>query len=527
MKVLIAKIGTILALSSLLLAGCGGGGGGGGGSVSPPPPPPPPPSGGITRTGVAFAAGPITGFGSVWVNGVEYNTDTAQFIRDDDDSALESEFKEGETVIVKGTIEDDNSNAVAETVELDEIVKGPATEVVNPTTATVMGQTVNSDAGTWVDDSCAPATFKDLTGLDTFFAVEVYGVVQDGGAITATRIECKQVGEVTEFEVNGIVSENDPGSTFMINGLQVDYSATPLLQNFPNGEPENDQPVEVKGPAPASFVDGTPPVLAASKVEYKGNRLDGNEGDHYEIEGFITDFQAAADFSTAEFNLRVGNLLVAVATDDNTDYEPVGASARDLNNGLKIEVEGEDNGSDQILATKIEIKSSTNIRVTGLVDAGSVGTDTFSVMDIVVNTIDGTTQFEDKSDSPSLDPTAIEEGWYLEVRGQEKPAGQITAFRVERDDFDSTRTDQFELRGFVTSKTMPTATPTFGSLTILGVTVDTDSNTEYRDVDDLPMLEADFWAAVTAGESLVDAKGNQPDPSVARILAEEMELESL
>ena len=129
MKVLIAKFGPILALSSLLLAGCGGGGGGGGGvSPPPPPPPPPPPSGGITRTGVGFAAGPITDFGSVWVNGVEYNTDGADFFRDDNPSQ-EIEFEKGETVIVKGTIDDNtidgpNPTGVAQTVELDELVKG-------------------------------------------------------------------------------------------------------------------------------------------------------------------------------------------------------------------------------------------------------------------------------------------------------------------------------------------------------------------------------------------------------------------
>jgi hypothetical protein len=523
MNTLTRKFSAVLALSTFLFAGCGGSSSSDGG-VSPPPPPPP--TGGITRTGVGVAAGPITGFGSVWVNGVEYNTDTATFIRDGDDSAQEIEFKEGETVIVKGTIDDDNTNAVAESVELDELVKGPATDLVDLNTVIVMGQTVDSDAGTWVDDNCAPATWDNLTGLDTFFAVEVYGSVQDdeaipGTRITATRIECKTAGDFVddEFEVNGIVSGNVPGNTFMINALQVNYSATPLIQNFPNGAPEDGQPVEVKGD-PATFVSsGDPDVLAASKVEFKGNRLDGNEGDHFEFEGFITDFQSATDFK-----VRIGNLLVEVTTDSNTDYEPAGASAMDLNDNLKVEVEGEDNGSGQKLATKIEIKSSTNIRVTGLVDTGSVGTDTFTIMDIVVNTIDGTTRFEDNSDAPT-DPTVIVAGDYLEVRGQEKPSGQITAFRVERDDFDSTRTDQYELRGFVTSKTMPT-TPGTGSLTILGVTVDTDGNTEYRDVDDTLMLEGDFWAAVVEGESLVDAKGDKPDPGAARMIAEELELES-
>ena len=71
-KIIVAFFATAI----LSTAGCGGGGGGG---DTPPPttPPPttPPPTGGITGTGVAV--GPITGFGSVIVNGVTYDTTEA------------------------------------------------------------------------------------------------------------------------------------------------------------------------------------------------------------------------------------------------------------------------------------------------------------------------------------------------------------------------------------------------------------------------------------------------------------------
>ena len=125
MIIQLRKLGAVLIVAVLTAAGCGGSSGGGD-SVSPPPPttPPPPPSGGIIRTGVAVGAGPITGFGSIIVNGVTYDTSGATFTRDDNPSS-QDDFKVGETVIVKGTIDDDNTNAVAESVELDEIVEGP------------------------------------------------------------------------------------------------------------------------------------------------------------------------------------------------------------------------------------------------------------------------------------------------------------------------------------------------------------------------------------------------------------------
>ena len=57
---------------ALLAAGCGGGGGGtDGGTTSNPPP-----ATGTTTT--TFVTGAIAGFGSVIVNGVRYDTDSAQ-----------------------------------------------------------------------------------------------------------------------------------------------------------------------------------------------------------------------------------------------------------------------------------------------------------------------------------------------------------------------------------------------------------------------------------------------------------------
>jgi len=511
MKALFGRTGAILALTTLILAGCGGSSGGDGG-VSPPPPPPPPPTGGITRTGVGVAVGPITGFGSVIVNGVRYETNAAtEFTRDDNPSAQDA-FKVGETVIVKGTIDDNNANAVAESVELDEIVKGPATSLVDLNTAIVMGQTVNSTATTSIDDNCGAVTFDDLTGLTGFFAVEVYGTVQASGAIDATRIECKQPGEVTEFEVNGIVSGNVPGSTFMINALQVNYSATPLIQNFPNGAPEDGQPVEVKG-APGDFSIGSagqPDVLAASKVEFKGNRLDGNEGDHFEIEGFISAFRSISDF-----DVRVGSTTFTVATDPASTTFEGDQNLLDVN--VKVEVEGDLDGDLNIFATKVEIKTSTNIRVTGVVDPIVNGE--IRILNIRINTNDGETRFEDKrDDDPNFDAGSVMAGDFVEARGQEIPTGEITAFVFERDDLDP----DTELRGFVEDGSVSGR----NSFVILGVTVDTSNvqPDDYSDGNNNPITADAFWSAVGTGGVIVDAKGVE-EADGTTLTARELELE--
>jgi len=64
-RTMAASLGFLMLVS---MSACGGGGGG----ASPTPPPPPPPTGGIGRNGISV--GPVANFGSIFVNGVEYDT---------------------------------------------------------------------------------------------------------------------------------------------------------------------------------------------------------------------------------------------------------------------------------------------------------------------------------------------------------------------------------------------------------------------------------------------------------------------
>jgi hypothetical protein len=488
MNILIRIAAISLATTTLFAAGCGGSSGGGGANN----PPPPPPSGGITRTGVAFAVGPITGFGSVIVNGATYATDGNTVFMKDGQPATQDDFSVGEHVVITGSIDDNNSNAAAASVESNDLVEGPASSHDTTTNELiVLGQTVRISATTSVDDSC-PA---DLT---TAPAVEVYGTVDTNRVIDATRIECRDATWDGVMEVNGLAT-NVTATTFEINGLTVDYSGA-AVDDFPTaGVINEDDPVEAKG----DTLNGD--TLEADRVEYKGNRFDVNEGDHIEIEGFITRF-------VSETNFDVSGIPATTIT--GTSFE--GGSAADLGLNLKVQVEGEFDSNGVLNATKIEIKTSTAIRVTGTLD--SVAGDTLVILGITVNTSVTKTRFEDKSDS-DVDPMSVGDlnGMdYVEIRGQEQPPGQITAMLVEREDPD-TRT---ELRGFVEvgGKAEP-------NLTVLGVTIVTNGATQYRDSrgsGESPMAAVDFWAAVQEG-SLVDARGTET--GVTMLTATELELE--
>ena len=474
----------------MVLGACSGGSDG-----APPanPPPPPPPTDGITGTGVAITIGSISGFGSVIVNGERYDTSSAIFTIDGQ-SGSQSDLAVGDVVVIKGTVADDSAGAIAETVEFDDNVEGPVSSVnMAAGSFVVLGQLVFVGDGTSIDDSC-PSPLSELLNVA---AVEVSGPVMADGSITATRLECKAVLGV--MEVTGIVTASPTATTFEINALTVDYSGVVMLEDFPGGRSvETGDLVEAKGTSL-----GPNGQLIATMVEYKGARLDGVEGDHLEIEGFITDFVDASNFSVSD---------IPVITDQNTVFE--GGVAGDLGLNLKVEVEGLYDANNVLNASKVEIQTAKTVRITARVDSTAPGANPPSLvmLGITIEVNGNTTRFEDKTgveDTFNIDLLNVND--YVEVRGQEIPAGSGIVFAtiLERED----PKPETILRGFLERKT---------PLSILGVTIITDGATEFRDASDAVIgTESEFLNRVDVG-SLIKVKG--AEPGVSTLVAEEIEI---
>ena len=428
--------------------------------------------------------GTITGFGSIIVNGVRFDTNGASF-EIDGAAGSEADLAVGDVVIVVGTLNTGATTGVANSVFFDDVVEGPITDIdAAASTITVLEQLIHIDADTSFDDNISPAS---IAGLALNDVVEVSGLFRADGSVSATRIENKPAGG--EFEVTGFVS-NLSGTTFMINALVVDFSAA-QLDDFPSGTPENGQRVEAKG-----MSLGANGQLLASRVEFKGNDLGGDDGDRLEIEGFITRFVSATDFDVEG---------VPVTTNGSTVYE--NGTATDLALNRKVEVEGDLDANGTIVATKVEIKLANFIRVEGLVDA--VDAQSVTIFGIAIGA-DATTRFEDKSsaDLNSFGLSDINVGDYLTTRGFENASG-VVATLVEREDFDN----EVAIRAFVDSVTDP-------SFTVRGVSVQTNGNTVFRDLNEQVISASAFFAQ--ASGRLVEAKGT---PSNGGILADEVELE--
>ncbi|MAP31094.1 MAG: hypothetical protein CMG81_00840, partial [Marinobacter sp.] len=117
-----------------IFSACGGGGGGGIGIAD----------GGIRGTG--SSVGPVSGFGSVFVNGVKFETDGE--VISNDGIEREDQLEEGMILRIDGDWRDDGSGD-ADTVEYDDTFRGPVSDVqqildadgaVDAVTFTIYGQ---------------------------------------------------------------------------------------------------------------------------------------------------------------------------------------------------------------------------------------------------------------------------------------------------------------------------------------------------------------------------------------------------
>ena len=396
-----------LVAIGLFTAGCGGGGGGGIASTGG--------GGGIGGTGIT-STGTIDGFGSIFVNGVEFETTNSQ-ISLDGVTSTEDNLRLGMVVTVRGTVNDDGKTGTADQVLFDDEVQGPVAAIEqsldgDTLLVTVLGVSIIAErTGTVFDD----VSFDTLAVGDL---VEVSGFVENGQQLRATRIEKKSsfVAGVSEVEVKGIVSGRT-GTTFNLNTFVVDYS-TADLSEVPGGSVADGMQVEVRG----TLTDN---VIMASRVEEEDDLTDDFEDeDRISIQGAITNFVNPSNF-----------LVNGIAIDaSSAELEPVGLV---LANGVVVEAEGLWRGTTLKAETvksrrgRIELEA----KVASVNAAESTITLQFFSGTVTVQ-VDSTTLLDDDTDQ--ADPLRlgdIASGNFLEVEAI-KTGDSLVATRVRRDEQD-------------------------------------------------------------------------------------------
>jgi hypothetical protein len=382
----------ITILCTILLTVSCNSSGGGGGKVA---------GGGIGGSGV-ISSGRVTAFGSVEVNGTDFDTSNAKvFINGvkegEGDDAVFANLEIGMVVTVEGRMKDDGS-FVADRVLYSANVIGPVEDIsdIDATTKeiVVLGQTVIVNVVTEFEGT----NFNDITEDDV---VAVSGYIDDNGIIRVTFLE--KIDDII-FEVTGFVENLDPDlETFMINDLIIDYSL--ISDDLPDGIPADGQFVEVQGELVAGELIATSIAL--------GDELDGEDGDEIEIMGFVTEIISENDI----IKFKIGNQEVHADSDEDVVIYVDGGPS-DIRPGQLLSAEG--SLKDGILvAVEIEFWEPDQTEVEGIVDQVvfiDIDGELFPEFtlegreDQVVQTNDET-EFED------IDKEEIEPGINIEVKG--------------------------------------------------------------------------------------------------------------
>ena len=374
-----------------------------------------------TSASTTSTSGVITGFGSVYINGVEYETDNASVTIDGSQSA-ETDLGVGDVCVLQGSVNADGVTGTATAVICSDELEGYVLDVSSLTngigTMNVMGQTVTITADT-VFDSDTKASIADLVANDI---VEVHGYPDGTGNILATRIETKNAA--TDIEVKGLISNlNSNLMTFNLGGLLVDYSsAADVAANL-----ADDLYVEVKTQDPLSGL-----TLIASKVEIEEDGsldIDGEEGEDLEVQGVVSNITATSfDFNGTTV------LFASLETGDDFDVES-------LVEGMIITVEGYIDANGNFVVEEIEEDHASENEAEGLVTGTTDTTITVSVNSVDMTfTVNNETRMIDEQDEGvtpvfyfSLTDIAI--GDFVEIDYYtDDISGNKIATKIERDD---------------------------------------------------------------------------------------------
>lgn len=318
-----------------------------------------------TATAQSFSTGPISGLGSIIVNGVRFD-DSAARIEDDDDGSTHSsrELKLGMMVEVQSSsIDDSTSRASATLVRFGSEIVGPVT-AIDPATQTLrmLDQTIEVRSNTVFDDSLAGG----FAALALGQVLEIHALFDaSSNRYVATRIEDK--ANALLFRLRGRISALDTGAkTFRIGDAVVNYG------NVPAGElPTLADGLRVRVRLQTTQVAGQ---WVAVTVRTGVRRVD--DIADARIRGMVTAFTSAQQFEVQGIPVDATNAA----------FDPNAAAVR---LGAVVEVRGRA-AAGTIIASRVKVIDRNGddwqrVELHGNVSALDTATQTFMLRDVRVN----------------------------------------------------------------------------------------------------------------------------------------------
>ncbi|MBD3655067.1 MULTISPECIES: DUF5666 domain-containing protein [Marinobacter] len=462
-----------------VLAACGGAGGGA--TIA---------DGGIRGTGASV--GPVSGFGSVFVNGVRFDTaDILNRVVDSDDGiGSEAELAKGMILRVNGEWAADGQGT-AESMAYDDSLRGAitVTRPWDPVTLSaeiaIYGQTVQIDRQTVIQGKLV----ADLADGDL---VRVSGWRLATGGFRASYIGLLTGGSEDDVELEGridTVGFNPDQNHFQINGLRIEYSDDAFDDDFTEAGLVAGRIVEVEG---RIELRDSGPVLVAREIEEDDDRrYRSAAGAGIEFAGPV-----AAAYEAASGTFTTNGITVRIDSETRLDD----LTLSDLQPGLLVQVEGDvlDDGSVQ--ADEVGLREA-NARVEGAITTGpDLTAMTLEVGGVLVR-VTGLTLIADDDETTRLALADLQSGQQIEVEGIERESGGevwLEALKIGRDD-DDDAASRFELEGRLGDIDGQ-------GITVLGVQLLINGTTEFDDVSAAelesglangvrPVLEVEYYRA--------------------------------
>jgi hypothetical protein len=469
---------------------------------------------GITSTGT------ITGFGSIFVNGIEF--ETPQNVTIDDNPSTDDKLALGMRVTVKGTINTDGVTGTADSVSYDDDIEGPVNNLMpvgndgQYQTLTVLGRQVRiSSTSTNFDrsDSLPKGTTFDFDTIANDNHVEISGFLDSSNALIATRVELKALtfNPASIVEIKGTITGlNGAGTSFNlagVSGVNFNTSASTIIEDLPNKQLADDAFVEVKGTCNASCT-----TITATRIEGESSGFEND--DDVELEGIITSLSDQDHFEVNGFPVDASN----------AEKEPAFLV---LAEDMLVEVEGTVINN-VLVASEVE-QEGGEIKIAATVAAGTVNesTGSFDLEPLAGQTItikiDNSTEIEDESGTITSLATLfinLNDSDYVVIEGYDNGTGTIIASEVKRKDFPG----DVILEGVVTDTTWDGVS---GSVTILGIEFPVDSATVFEDEnDDYYMDKNDFFTDIQPlGSKIAKIKDKSSGGSNPIGIADEVDLE--
>jgi hypothetical protein len=480
------KYGLPLSMLILVLAAACGDSGSDGAPVPEP----------VVDADDVMVVGPITGFGSVIVNGLAFET-AATTVTMDDQPGIVSDLRIGMVVSIGGTLNPDTGLARASEISFVDDAEGPITSIdMMARSFVVLGRTVFTDELTVFED----ASFEDL---EVGHVVEISGLWKHQQQIQATFVHrtALQFEAGMTMQVKGEIADLDIGQQqFRIGTQSCDYSAAMLEL----GGAEIANGMYVQASSTAMFQNGH---MIANMIQVRDQdrdryRLCAGEC-LYELIGYVTAFESATSFEVDG---------QAVTTTENTVY--VNGTVDTLALDIKVSIDGTVNDAGVLVAERIVFHLPSLVEIKGNVDPLGLDneTETVTVFGIAVQT-DEHTLFRDQTTSgpPTFGFSDLNEGDRIEIRAVLLDDGSVIATRLERDDPD----DVVTLKALVDTIDVDAK-----SVTMLGVTVASDENTVFQNAAHV-VIDADTFFDLVEEDSIVRSEGAY-DHSTTTITASKM-----